>query len=114
EAGSARAREGPSAERVPRASREDLLRVEVTVFGRTPHERQPSSLQHCDAVGVEVELFEVLRREDDRSAFVTQRGHRLPQLAPLAGGEGGGRLVEEQHAWTAEQRKSHVQALAIP
>ena len=71
-------------------------------------EGDPAALKHDDSGRVEADLLQVLRREDDGSAF-----DHLPQPSPLSWIERRGRLVEEQYARRTEERDRHVQPLAI-
>ena len=61
-----------------------------------------------------MELLEILRGEDDRSALVSQSGRGLPEPPALAGIERGRGLVQQQHARIPEQREGDVHALPIP
>src|SRR5439155_20414760 len=92
----------------------DLLGMQISVVRGRPEEGQATALQDRHAIGVELEFLEVLRREGHRSTLVAQRGHGLPQPAPLTRIERRRRLVEEQDARNAEARKRDVQALPVP
>src|SRR6266550_82444 len=88
--------------------------MQLPVVRSRSEEGQATALQDRHTIGVELELLEVLRREDDRATFVAQRRHGLPQPAPLTRIERRRRLVEEQDARIAEKRKRDVQALPVP
>src|SRR5439155_20644833 len=92
-AASAATPSSPSAAAAGRRSPEDLL-----------HRRgdKAAVLEHEHAIGM-LDLFEVLRREADRTALAPQRVDDLPQAPALTRIERGGGLVEEEHARLAQQ-----------
>ena len=64
-----------------------------------------------DAVGEDVGLLEVLRREEDGHAVLARQALDLaPQRAAALRVQAGRRLVEEQHARAVQQREREVQA----
>ncbi len=56
----------------------------------------PSMVEHGDAVGQLVSLFEVLRGQQDRDTVIRQPAGRVPQLLAAARIEPGGRFVQEE------------------
>src|SRR4029453_5048055 len=77
-------------------------------------ERELATDQNCDTGREALELLEVLRREDNRAAALTDLGGDLPEQAALARVEGRGRLVEEKHLRRGQERDREVEPLLIP
>jgi hypothetical protein len=70
----------------------------------------PAVIDDRDRVGQGVGLLEVLGREQDRGAGPHPGADRVPQRQPAARVEAGGRLVEEEHPRSADQRARQVEA----
>src|SRR5207253_2037528 len=81
-------------------------------LGRGALGDDPAVVDDGDAVGEPVGLLEVLRREEDSGAVGHEVLDHAPQLAPAAGVEPGGRLVEEQHRRAVHERGGQVEAPA--
>ena len=71
-----------------------------------------SDVDHADAVGELVGLFQILRGEHDRGALGAQPVDDIPQLQPAARVESRRRLVEEQHGRRDHQAGGEVEAPA--
>src|SRR5436190_1795533 len=73
-----------------------------------------AQVDHGDPVGEVVGLLEVLRREQDRLAFVDQLTDHRPEVHPAPWVEPGGRLVEEQHVGAGDEAGRHVEPTPHP
>ncbi len=78
-------------------------------FGTRPLGDDAAVVDHGDAVGELVGLFEVLRRQQHGRAAGHEEADDLPDLAPAAGVEAGRRLVEEEEVRRAEEARGDVE-----
>ena len=62
-----------------------------------------------DRIGQLVGLLEVLRRQQERRPFPDERPDDVPHAEPAARVEPGGRLVEDQESWPADQGTPQVE-----
>ena len=70
----------------------------------------PAAVEECDRVGELVGLLEVLGREEHRDAVGDEGAHVVPQGAPAARVQPGGRLVEEDDPRPRHQGHGQVEA----
>jgi hypothetical protein len=80
--------------------------------GAAGHDAAP--VDHGDPVGQRLGLAEVVRRQHDAGLLPGQVPHHLPEAAPGLRIESGGRLVEEQQLWPADEAQGDVEAAALP
>src|SRR5262245_10302757 len=100
--GGERARHG--VEFVVQMHRELLLPELAHQLGLVLDQDDLAVIDHADAVGHVLGLFDVVRGEDDGHARRAQGAHELPHVAPQFDVDAGGRLVEEQDARLVRQR----------
>ena len=79
--------------------------------GRRPLPDDLPAPDDRDVVGDRLDLFELVRDEDDRPAALPQFAHDPEQVLGLAGGQHGGGLVEDEHPGVAEQRLDDLDPL---
>ena len=72
--------------------------------------QEPAVLDHADAVGELLGLFQVVRGEDHGGARGREPLHVCPEVAPQLDVDAGGRLVEEEHGRIVHQRLGDQQA----
>src|SRR5262245_30434328 len=63
----------------------------------------PALVEDRDPIGEMIRLVQVLRGEEDRDAARGETADDLPYVAAGARVEAGGRLVEEDQVWVADQ-----------
>ena len=66
-------------------------------------------VEHGDAVGQPVSLFEVLRGQEDRHATRDELADDVPHDPPAARIEPGRGLVQEDDAWVADKRHRQIE-----
>src|SRR4051794_11133223 len=71
----------------------------------------PPLVDHGDAVGEPIGLFEVLGREEHRRSVAREIGDYGPQLLPAARVEPGRRLVQEDHCTSSSAAYWPVSAM---
>ncbi len=110
-------RPAPAGRAAPRGSRPRREAVADSGLGQMPPGERggrafrddPAGHDHRDPVGEKLRLVHEVRGEQHGHTERRQVPDHLPCLVPRRGVEAGGRLVEEQQFWIADQRDRDVQ-----